>query len=296
VGVFWVMELSGASALSAIVPNIFCGRQAVSIGRNACSSTHVLLAFSWISTIILVVYLSFLLCTAIVRQKQDPQIWHAGVREICRSDIKHSLGSTPNSPSLPRFQNEIPNVLAPQPRHPVPATLYAHRSGLGPEYGIEHYRPTSPAAERPVLPNPAAEARQHMQQGTRTTSVRPSVPVASLYPHHVQSTLPSQPILQNTIPSPPPLGQWPRINALDQPRRSKQKLPLHAYTFPPANVTSTSSQPLGTTTTSSSRSAPRSSRPSGPRTRSSDNEIRRPPPLDLTKISAFRSGGGGSGL
>jgi len=285
VGLFWIMELSGAAALTAIVPTAMCDRRTALIINTACSSTRALLAFSWIVTVILLLYLVFLLCTAIVRQQRDPQIWHASVREFCRSpSSRQSLGSAPTSPSLPRFQKEIPDVVAPQPRRPPPTAIYAHRSGQGPEYDIGHHqRPSSPAAARPVSLIPVAAPPRHLL--TRAAATQPIVPVPSLYPQHLQSSVPRPPQpLQPSPASPPPLGNWPRADAVEQPVRSARK-PPQATSSHPANSTTRPDPPSETVSSTlvSSRS-----RPSGSRTGS--REIRRPPPLNLSKISAFRSG------
>jgi len=292
VGVFWIMELSGASALSAVAPSAMCSNRVALINNDGCSSTRVLLAFSWMITIILLGYLIFLVCAAVVRQQQDSQIWHASVREFCRSHSRHSLGSAPNSPSLPRFQQEkgLPSVVAPQPRHPPPTKIYAHRnSGQGPEYDTGHYRPSSPPAVRPVPPIPAAAPPKHLL--TRASIMRSSVPASSsLYPAHLHSSMARPQVLRPTPPSPPPLGNWPRANAVEQPIRSTRRPPQAALAHSATSMTtphptSGTMPPSLLVPSTASRS-----RPSGPRTKSHLLEIRRPPPLDLTRISAFRSG------
>jgi len=282
VGLFWIMELSGAAALTAIVPNISCDHQS-----TTCSSTRARLAFSWIITMTLLVYLVYLLCAAIIRQQRDPQIWHASVKEICRSpSSRQSLGSAPASPSLPRFQKEIPDVVAPQPRLPPPTAINVYRSGQGPEYDIGHpQRPSSPAAVRPVPPIPVAAPPSRLL--TRAAARQSAVPVPSLYPQHLQSsvTRPPQPS-QPSPASPPPLGDWPRADAVEQPLRSVRKLP-RATASGPASSTTTGPHPPSETASSALPSS--RSRLPGSRTTSGSREIRRPPPLNLTKISAFRS-------
>jgi len=265
VGLFWVMELSGATALSAMTPNFLCAQSAL-IGNAACTSTHVLLAFSWLTTGILLVYLLSLVCTAIIRQNRDPQIWHASVIELCWCDTRHDLRSAPASPNLPRFL-KTPQLIAPQPRHPPPIAVYAYRAGMGPEYQIEHFRPPSPVAERPVPSMPA--------------TAYSSMPASSLYPQHLRSSLPLQLPRPSPASPPPPLGNWPRPNAVDQPLRSKRK-------SPPITFRSSDTNFAPGPVLASSSSMPRS-KPSDPRR--SSNEHRRPPPLNLSH-STFRAGSG----
>jgi hypothetical protein len=210
-----------------------------------------------------------------IHHKRDPQVWHASVIEFWRSDTRHGLRSAPASPSLPHF-DKTPQMFAPQPRRPPPTAVYAYRSGMGPEYDIEHFRPSSPDAERSVPMIPPVGAN-------------PSMPTSSLYPQHLHSSLtpqmPSQPV---PTPPPPPLGKWPNPNAVDQPPRSKRKTALDNFTFPARDTTNPSSVAV-----SPHSSLPPRPKPSGPR---SSYDGRRPPPLDLTKISAFRASNGKSGI
>lgn len=291
VGLFWVMELSGAAAVSALAPDLLCGLQFELGSNDACTSTHVLLAFGWLSTVILLVYFVCLVCMAIIRQQQDRQIWHASVIEFCRFDTRHGLRSTPTSPSLPRF-HKTPEMAAPQPRRPFPKAVYAYRSGMGPEYQIEHFRPSSPVAERPAPLIPTAAPFQYSRQSTRAVAAQPLAPAPSLYPQHLHSSLTPQQPSRLTPSSPPPLGNWPRPNAVDQPLRSKRKSPPTTFKFPARDAT----DPVSGTVLSPNSSSAHRSRPSGPRTSSGSNEARRPPPLNLTKISAFRVSGGNSGV
>jgi len=288
VGLFWIMELSGAAAVTALAPNLFCTQSALA-GKDACTSTHVLLAFSWLSAVIFLVYLICLVCATIIRHQQDPQIWHSGVIEFYRSDSRHGLNSAPNSPVLPRF-HKIPEVIAPQPRRPPPTAVYAYRSGMGPEYRIEHFHPSSSAAERPVSPILAAAPLQPVHQSSRAAFARSLVLAPSLYPQHVRSSLTSHQPSRPSGASPPPLGDWPRPNAVDQPLRSKRKPPPVPFKFPAGDNIDV----VPGTISSLNSSSMHPSRPSGLRTGLNSNEARRPPPLDLTRISAFRGGGDSS--
>ena len=227
------------------------------------------------------------MCVAIIRQKYDPQIWYVEVVEFCRFEAQHGLRSAPTSPVLPRFRTtDAIAVIAPQPRHPLPNAVYAYRSGMGPEYQIEHFRPSSPVAEGPVPSFPAAAPLQHVHQSTRATPAQSSVPAPSLYPQLLRSSLMPQQPLRPSPPSPPPLGIWPRPNAVDQPPHSKRKPTPATFRLPARGAIDTASGTLQSPKSSSHRS-----RPSGPRTSSGSNEIRRPPPLDLTRISTFRNSG-----
>jgi hypothetical protein len=95
--------------------------------------------------------------------------------------------------------------------------------------------------------------------------------------------------------SPLPLGNWPRADAAEQPVFVKRKPPPLDFKFPPATSAVSTAPTSGTLASTTPLDAAvytsSSVRPSGPRTRSRSNEVRRPPPLDLTKISSFKSSG-----
>jgi len=280
VGFFFVLELCGAAALTAIGPGVMCDFRVKSHVNDTCTSTRVVLAFSWICALLLLTYFLVLTISALICRKHDPSVWDASVRRYRWHDTCKSLDSTPNSPSLPRFRSQAaPSIKAPQPRRPSPSTLYAHRSGLSPEYNIEHFQPL------PERPARAASVSRQMRETTREVA-----PAPSLYPQHMRSYTPhqpSQPAQARLLPeSPPPLGSWPRANVVNEPLRKKRwqappSLPLTSHRPPPPDT----------------HSPPSASRPTGPRTsptqsrnqsRDLRNRVAVPPPLDLSKISTSR--------
>ncbi|KAF7966082.1 hypothetical protein HWV62_40192 [Athelia sp. TMB] len=220
-------------------------------------------------------FLQSLLAIA-ARKKRDPEIWHASVREFCRSQTKWLLASEPASPVLPRFKKEpVLDIVAPQPRRPVPDTAYSHRAGMGPDYGIEFYSPTR-EHELPTLPQPVQTA-----QRARTAVMAPAaVPPPSLYPIHIQSSAQPQRRAPAASSSPPPLGNWPRADAVNQPvRKNSKRKPV-----PPAGLDA--EPPVHASPVDAQK--PTVANPPRPRRkRTTSGEIQRPPPLDLSKISSF---------
>ena len=103
--------------------------------------------------------------------------------------------------------------------------MYAYRSGLGSEYEIEHYHPSTPDIHPgPVVvaaPSPA-HFDGHLQVANNTSP--------SLYPQFMDSIVTTPNSSQdeqhkNNPPSPSPLGNWPRPNVVMEPVRSKRKHP-----------------------------------------------------------------------
>jgi len=279
VGLYCSVDLAGASALSAMAPGRLCQDQdhKHDVAPGGCSSARVLMAFTWISTVALFAYFTMLVVLSVLHHKTDSRIWQYNIHNFPSLDPA-PLPSAPATPILPRFRGKPPVVVSPKPRRPdvVPAALYSYRSGLGSQYEIEHYRPPSASAERPVPPIPVAAPYQPL----RTTTQAGTLPSVTLYPQHMQSVSQQSPQTlpqSHSPPAPLPLGSWPNASA---PARTKPKQPMRIVTLAPTD----------TPVVHESSSPPRT-RPSGPRTRSNSSGHNRPPPLDLSKISAFKGKG-----
>jgi len=216
VGIYWMLELAAASALSAVGPRVMCGRKAVNAISESCSSTRTLLAFSWICTIILMSYFLFLVVTTATHQLQerDASIWQREVREFPWPNTRSTPKSTSPTTFFGNSGTQTSAVMAPQPRQAAPAELYAYQGGRTAQHEIEYSRPFS----RPALPEPAVP-------GHRQKMSMKQMP-ASVYPKAVQSTIAAQsipaqlPDRRQRPPSPSPLGDWPRANIMSQPSRS----------------------------------------------------------------------------
>ena len=265
-------------------------------------------------------YFALLFGAAMMKFKQDPTIWHCSARKFQWLYGRRALSSAPASPSLPRFQRTAPVIVAPKPRRPPtggePPAVFSYRSGLGLEYEIEHYKPppSTSARDKPMPPIPSAVVPG------RTS---PQDMISNLfYPDYMQSALQPQPP-QHAQPfgtsgirplpaSPPPLGDWPRLDATSRPPKCKQRPPRAEK--PPSQHRPTEQEQLQQHSppraerpphqqrhthrerpphhnspprqVPASNSLPRT-RPTGPRRRT--NSPDRPPPLDLSNISAYHT-------
>jgi len=219
VGLYWMLELAAASAISALGPRVMCGRMAVEAISESCSATQTLLAFSWICTIILMCYFLFLVVSTATYhlQERDPSIWQREVREFPWFDKRSTTKSTSPAPFLTNSGRQASVTMAPQPRRVAPPELYAYR-GLSPRYEIEYYQPPTTFSQ-PAPPEPAIP-------GDRQRLSMKQIP-AAIYPKAVQSSIAAQsgptqhPDSRRRPPSPPPLGDWPRANIMSQPSRSR---------------------------------------------------------------------------
>jgi len=239
---------------------------------GSCTSVHVLMAFTWLCTVILLVYLVLLVILTIINRNNEsvPRIWQCTVHNfppLTSAGRSHA----PVTPYLPRFSKDKMTAVvapaAPQRPNTVPSALYSLRGGLGSQYQIEHFRPPSHAPGPPVPSSPVTSPANHLHRNPSSAgSVQAAV---ALYPNflssaYVQPPPPAQTQLGQRQPinaTPPPLGDWPRADA---PLRIKRKPP------PPTGL--------------AEGNPPGVSRPIGPRTRSGTANAR-PPPLDLSSIS-----------
>ncbi|KAJ7098024.1 hypothetical protein B0H15DRAFT_823810 [Mycena belliarum] len=276
---FFGLDLAGATILTDVGPRDLCKQQKTLLGSNpspgSCSSTRVLLVFTWLCTIILFIYLVLLISLTVSHRKNEsvPRIWECTIH-----NFPPLTSPTPDTRALPRFtNNKMAEVVSPVPRRPttVPSALYTLRSvGLGSQYEIEHFRPPahlpaprlstlSASSPRPVTSSAIRPLRSPSTAGNAHAAV-------TLYPQFLSSAPipPPSPIWAQqphaTSTSPPPLGDWPRTDA---PLRIKRK--------PPPAVGLQSEGTL--------------SRPLGPRTRVRAPNPR-PPPRDLSSLSSTRQG------
>jgi len=215
---FWTLYLAGATTVTAITPSTVC-----KVPDHECTSVRVIMAFTWTTTAILLLYLLLLLTLSVMHSKYEPRIWQSYIRKSPWSG-RHSLSSTPTSPARPHFLKKSPSIVAPKPQRAVPPAIYGYRSGLGPEYEIEHYHPPTPVIRpEPVLA--ASSTVNHVEAKQQENTALPS-----LYPQYMHSTTTIQSPYQagqrnHSPPSPPPLGDWPRPNIVMEPVRLKKKNP-----------------------------------------------------------------------
>lgn len=298
VGVFCLLELGGAVTITAIGPPMLCEESLSATANNACTSTRVVMAFTWLCTLFSLGYLLVLSIAAFICSRDDPSVWDAAVRRYRWQDMCREIKSCPNSPTLPRFISKPALIKAPQPRRPAPKDLYlAHRSGISAEYKIEHYQPKPAAAtttDRTVLPAPSSRAPEYMRQLTRDAP--------TLYPQHMETYAPTPP--PKPVSQQPSQGPLPRANAATESSRSKRKeVPaMRESAMAPAPSTSQAPVPRRSGSTSSTyvprRSASISStyvtKQSPTRTKNTSgsgdwrDRVVIPPPLDLSKISNNR--------
>jgi hypothetical protein len=331
VGIFGLMELVGASFLTSQSTSQLCVDTQSdltidpALQESPCKSTQVLLGFTWTPAILLLGYLSLLLILSCVKNDRDRKVWFAGVKTYPWIESVKILDSAPNTPSKPMFRSKTPVIYAPKPQRTA-APILAYRGGIGSEYEIEHFKPSDnaeagPSYLKPVppVPVPTLDHFQFPRPLPQQPEQMPQ-PVFStpFYHSSVNRVIDSQPgapqpppsaqlaQVRRLPPSPPPLGDWPRLDATSKPRTKRKPLPMPQAEPPPSGPPQPSLRqsgpyvrplqinavgPMGPSTIPSQS---RRSRPSGPRIRrpSEDDATRsRPPPLDLSKISSHRSAG-----
>jgi len=188
------------------------------------------MAFSWICTINLLIYVVFLVISAVLHQKQDDSVWSAQVRSYpwYHHFYCHKLGS---SPEISPPDRQVP-IAAPQPRRPIRIPTRSMLSSRSVER--THDQP-SRITQPHVLPPAMQEARQvptalyplHIQAvweptiGPSPRRVTSFSPGSAHSPQHLQRSPPDG-------GSPPPLWDWPRADIMSQPlprRTAARKVP-----------------------------------------------------------------------
>ncbi|KAI6150368.1 hypothetical protein BKA82DRAFT_24727 [Pisolithus tinctorius] len=194
VAVFWLMELSGAAAVSALTSNVHCSSNSVS--TSLCISQHLLLAFTWICTGILLAYFFLVVFTTVTCQWDNQDVWNSTVRHLHSSASRQYLSSL-NSPSTSRFKNGSESLpapvavvtYAPKPIRPAvrPAYFDHDRAGLGSEYEIERFK-SPPARQMTVPEQMVIDYRSSLREAvpiplssqTQISTVRPLPRIAPL--------------------------------------------------------------------------------------------------------------------
>lgn len=257
----WLLHLIGVIFVNAFLPRDMCTPQAKFIDVNSCTSAKLILAFSWICTINLFIYLVSLVVSALLHYKQDYTVWNSQVRSYPWYDHfhLHKLGSRPSSPPS-RPHHQLP-ISAPQPRRPIQLPAQAVLSYL---HKVEHMHVP---AQDPGNPSPERRASQLAMEQTTAASAR----LAVLYPLHIQAVwgasaaAPSSrgggnsatltpgsahsqmPLRSAPAPSPPdgdppPLWDWPRADIMTLPPPARKKAIAVPSAFEPASAIDPSRQ------------------------------------------------------
>jgi len=316
VALFWVMELAGGAALIAIESGTSCsGKVGILFPDALCTSVRVLLAFTGMCTIILLVYFFTLVVIAASRYYREPRIWASRVHALHAVAVQQNLGS-PNSPSFTVGFKKHPSleIYAPRPVNIRPAQIPHHLAGLEGRYKIEPFRPVFVVPEQmdvghlsnlpeatPLPPSGAAMPSfiKPMPVWPRDGRTKIS-PLADLdlLRELKSSTSTGNPGFTSgpakkyrpPLPSPSPLGDWPRRDIMQRPVKPKPRRrspPPSTFEFPKPHMTTMTSVEQAP---ADGCGQPRPKRPSGPRLRvPSVDGAHRPPPLDLRGISNYET-------
>jgi len=308
VGLFGLMTLIGASLITSLgsrelcVPTSIAGSQLV---VSPCSSAQVLGVFTWMPASFLLAYMSLLSILAFVRSKEDPIIWKCLVRDMPVDKILGGVNRNSIVVALHQIRKS-PVIHAPKPRYIIPPLLDC-RSARNSAYDFQP----------PVMPAKSAPVREMRMSSSQLPSVAqgPSV----FYNASVQKAMasrdrsrappPPPPVqLRREQTSPPPLGDWPRLDATSRPRTKRYQPAAPRAQGPPVReLPTTPRRPSQRSAPSSAplfigpvspRTSPTRTRPPGSGRLGSAGSMdsgsgspsqHRPPPLDLSKISTHRT-------
>ncbi|KZV79636.1 hypothetical protein EXIGLDRAFT_772858 [Exidia glandulosa HHB12029] len=272
VSIFWVLNLAGAAAATAAGPRDSCAPIArLDFWKDACVSSMVLQAFAWLSTVTLLAYLSALVVCTLMSASGNSRIWQSAMRDVAWfSTAQQEIKSGPSSPVLPTIrEKQVPVYnIGVQPQ----AVLYQ-------KYATAKDT-SSDKSMSLAVPN---------VQRTRATGVVPSphsqTDTPPLYPQFLQPRIQTQAVVQQEGSS-PSSGQWTTPNSDSPAQQSAASSPASSTSSSPTSTSPSSSvgglKPLALQ--ASATPAPRP-KPTGPRPK------HRPPPLNLSGLSAFNTTG-----
>ncbi|KAG7092357.1 hypothetical protein E1B28_008717 [Marasmius oreades] len=267
-----LMELAGAIASTVIIPEQTCTNK--THGNLSCRSTKILMAFTWMNAILLLLYIPLLCIHVLLFSTGKNRVWFQNIHDL--PPLHQRMPGSPAIRQAPVSSWKLETVLAPRPVHAAPPiSMYSYRSGLGPEYRIEHFQPPQDEpgrrSPRPVIASQTSDCNyppfrnalypQYLQ--STLASNQPSASIATPTPRQqISPTFISPSASDNTRRS--PLGDWPRADIIKHP--SERKKQPHESKMPMMDQKRTSAS-----------SSPSRIRPSGPRTSTSRSR-----PLDLT--------------
>jgi hypothetical protein len=263
VGLFWIFQLCGAAATTALTPNGLCGVNiaGVVVAPAACTSAQVLVAFTWISMMTHMSYLLALIFMAIAHSKRSPEVWRSGVRDFPWFSGGVGLrrlesATSSDMESYKAFPTSVPRHGRPRAMTQVEDSIYVSRPYQTAPY-IHTEVPHPPQARlahhafRPVQQQEPSFYNQalglHLGERRETPAPPPSI---------FQHQTPPAPVFQHQA-SPPSIVQ-----------------PQAPPPTPPVSI------PVGRPRANSTPLEGGRVRPRGPR--------HRPPPLDLSRVSNIR--------
>ena len=207
--------------------------------------------------------------------QEDRSVWQSGVRHYPWFATRSALQSQPSSPTR-QWQKPL-HLAAPRPTHPAPrqAALLS-------------------AAERDLEQAASSQRFDHGYEAPRSApmppvkQVQPSLYPSYLGPHFAAGSMPGA---STSDPLPPPLGDWPPSKPKTKgkrvpPPQVNQSTPRAGPSAPAIASSAPVRSPANTGVDPAGRP-----RPSHPRTGSNGSPTRMkpiPPPLDLTRISAYQ--------
>ncbi|KAF8201662.1 hypothetical protein BJ912DRAFT_946079 [Pholiota molesta] len=153
----------------------------------------------------------------------------------------YNMAVVPTTPSMPRFRAQSPPVIiaAPMPRRTIQLRddILNHRSGLSLEYEIEPYQPPEPLTRggptldghrSPSTDSPSPPPLQPFRFGSQqqpaatvydtpfyNSAVRTFTDKDASHPQPPPAVRLAS--IRRLPPSPPPLGDWPRLDATSRP-------------------------------------------------------------------------------
>jgi len=226
-GVFWLLQITGAAAMTVTRMNstVICLPASPQASIEYCTSSTVLLTFSWIAAANSLIYFCTLTVLAIMRHSDDQQVWKANTLEYPWVGARESLDSV--SPS-PMKGGKKPFVLSAVPRSLADRTSFAARMFIGKQV-------SDPEKQEWQQPTTAAMSQPRMQQHARQVSNGPST---AQLPQHTRSASTGSTSSSSSTFSGYSSSDTTPLSPAQNPRHvQRKKRSLHLHRPPPLDLT-----------------------------------------------------------
>jgi len=257
--IFSILYMSSSIFLTLTMDTQMCYPAVKNLFNDACTTTRVLIAFSWLGTIVVFQYLVMLATCAYLHKEDDSSIWSVEVPRFpwfaSRWLPDQSLPNTP----LPFFHGQREKSPMPEKRRPTPSYINWNRGGLGSGYLVEPYRaPTSRGSSRTASrasstpPKPPPKSKKWLLRLSPSRAARAELE-AGASSYHVETPVARllEPVESRSSVGPTPsFAEWPTLQ-IPEPARQPPSRPqlvishAHSGSFP-SDISSASLPPTHT--------------------------------------------------
>jgi len=246
--VFWLLQIIGAAAMTITSVNstVVCIPGSLQTQLEYCTSSRVLLTFSWIAAVNSLIYFCTLMVLTIMRYTEDQQIWKASTLEYPWFGSREPLGSAPVQP--PKTGKKPFVMSASFPGGRAGRTSFAARMFMGKQQVPDLEKQMQQQPSSAAMPQPTVvRTQQHARQASNEP--RPSLTNPRPAPRPAPAPTPSRGTFDHSrtastdsasssgSSSSGYSSDYTPLSPAKNPRHTRGKRSLHLHRPPPLNLT-----------------------------------------------------------